>query len=327
MKKHIPSVLAVIALILVGICLAEIGSLKNQLNNAQNNLSMQISGVRSSVDNIQFNVENTINEQANLLESTDWSFDEADIAARTVTLHCAVTPKIYRPEDTAVALVCDGREVPMVLNQGEYTATLEIPLFGESVFSKVLMSDGGEVRSETLDWHIMPQFEFLPQVNASFFGGSSGSAKDGKFFLRREGQIDAHLYQQGSEFAVASMAMVECIDGVESARTDMPLNTTPSPGVSDGRPSPATRLYPEGESETDFYYEHNKTIEIPFGSVYEMYVEVVDNHGFCHRVLLDVAEVDANGQPIDDMNYWHGEYTGIYDADGRELWSNGKWAY
>ena len=327
MKKHIPSILAALALILVVVCLAEIGSLKNQLNNAQNNLSMQIAGVRSSVDNIQFNVKNTINEQANLLESSEWSFGEADIAARTVTLHCAVTPKTYRPEETAVALIGDGREVPMTLNQGAYTATLEIPLFGESVFDKVQMSDGGEVRSETLDWRIMPQFEFLPQVNASFFGGGSGSARDGKFYLKREGQIDVHLYQQGSGFAVASMAMVESIDGVESARTDMPLNTTPSPGVSDGRPSPATRLYPEGESETDFYYVHNKTIEIPFGSAYEMYVEVVDNHGFRHRVMLDVAAVDANGHPTDDMNYWHGEDAGIYDADGRALWSNGKWAY
>ena len=327
MKKHIPTVIAVISSFLVAACLFQIAELKNQLWGVQNDLSSQISWVMSSVDNIHFNIENTLKEQANLLESSSWVFDEVDIDNRAVIIRCAVTPKEYRPDDTAAILVCNDKEYPMTLSNGEYTAMLSVPLFGDSNFSKVQLIDDGTVRTAALNWWITPRFELLPQVNANFTGRGSGSVRDGGFNLERNGEIEIHIFQSENNFSAQSISMFEYINGEELERTGIPLNTVPSPRKDRAIPERAVSIYSDSETATDFYYQLNKSVAIPFDSTYEVYIEVVDNYGLHYRLLLDRTAIDSRGNPIDGMNYWHGAEADIYDASGNVLWESGKEMY
>ena len=70
-----------------------------------------------------------------------------------------------------------------------------------------------------------------------------------------------------------------------------------------------------------------KSVEIPFGGTYEVYVEVIDNYGFCYRSLIDHTAIDDKGTPVEDMNYWHGSEADIYDENGNVLWESGKEIY
>ena len=319
MKNHIPTGISIIACVLVIACLVQIADLKTRLSNVQNNLGNQISGIQSSINNIKGDIRDTMEEQASLLEDTNWTFEGTDMGARTATIRCVVTPKEYRPNDTAVILMCNDKEYPMALENAEYTAVLSLPLFDESVLSKVQIIDNGTVRTEALNWSIVPRFEFMPQVNANFAGGGTGSAKDGKFIFQREGDIEIHFYQNANNFSVQSITLYEYMDGAEIGKTDIPLNTIPSPR-KDGMPEPATRIYNESEPVSDFYYPLNKTVEIPFGSTYEMYIEVVDNYGFHYRVWIAGSVIDNNGTPTEDLNPWPSQEAGIFDEHGTVLW-------
>ena len=321
MKKHLPTGIAIIACILVIACLVQIADLKTRLSNVQNNLANQISGIQSSVNNIQGNIWNAMEEQASLLEKTNWTFDGTDIEARIATIRCAVTPKEYRPNDTAVVLICNDKEYPMTLANAEYTAVVPLPLFSESVLNKVQIINDGIVRTEALDLSIVPRFEFMPQVNANFTGGGTGNAKDGKFIYKREGDIEIHFYQNANNFSVQSIALYEYMDGVEIGNTDIPLNTVPSPR-KDGLVSEQTGIsYPDGVSPvSDYYYPLNKTVEIPYGSTYEIYIEVVDNYGFHYRVWIEGSAIDSNGTPTDDLTPWPVQEASICDERGNVLW-------
>ena len=328
MKNHLPNSVAIIAITIVLMCFVQILDLKSLLVSSQNEMSMQISRVANSVDNIHFTIANSLNEQAKLLADSDWAFDQVDIDARMMTVRCAVTPKEYRPNATTVILVCNDVEYPMMLDKGEYAVVLSIPLFGESVVSKVQLIDGNTVRTEALDWWLTPHFEVLPQVNASFSGRGSGSVKDGKFNLKKEGEIEISIYQNENNGSVHSISLLDYIDGTEIERTNIPLNTDPSPSQYGAIPDRSVLIgHNDSQINRTFYYPLDKSVAIPFGSTYERYIEVVDNYGFRYRVMMEWTIVDNKGNPTDELHYWHGGEAAIYDEQGHELWVSGKGGY
>ena len=327
MKNRIPESVAIIALVMAGICLFQILELKNQMWNSHNELSHQISYMNTSISNIHFAVENSLREQAEILKKSDWTFEASDIEAQMVTIRCAVTPKEYRPNETAATLTCNDKEYPMLLDKGEYAAMISIPLFGDSVVSKVQLIDSGVVRTEELDWWIAPQFEVLPQINASFDGSSSGKVKDGMFNLQRTGEIGINIYRNANNVLIQSISMLEYLDGKEIEKTNIPLNTTPTQHQSGAiREEPARRVYGDSELPVEYYFSLEKSVKIPFGSKYEIYIEVVDNYGFHHRVLVDGAIIGSAGNIVDKFTNWYGAEASVYDANGNALWTPGfKW--
>ena len=321
MKERASNGIAIIALILVVACLFQIATLKNQLRETYSGLSSQFADIRSSIANIHGNIEYTLNKQANLLDSSNWTYGEVDIDAKTAIVQCAVTPKEYRPDDTSVILVCNDTKYPMTLQNGEYVLMLPVPLFENSVFSKVQLIEGGAVRTETLDWWITPHYDFLPYIIAQFAGQSSSDTKDGIFNLRRVGEIAIRLNQKENNVSVQSISMLEFIDGAETERTSIPFNSTPSTR-NFLMPEPASRLH--NESASDFYYQLNKTAEIPFGSTYEMYIEVVDSYDLHYRVLIGRTIIDSDGNTKGGLSSWFGTEADVYDEKGNALWITEK---
>ena len=329
MKKHISTIIAAIACVLCAICLAQLVDMKQQIQSLQSNLGTYMTGTQSSINNIYSNIDSKLEEQSNLLASGEWAFGEADIDAGTVILQCSVAPKEYQPEVTSAALFCNGTEYPMTLADGEYAAKLPISLFGDSVVSKVQFEENGTVRTESLEWYISPRYEFLPNVYANFSGSGRGSIGEGSYIWSREGQVEINVERKGNETDVQSIAMIEYTDGQETKRTDIPLNTTPAP-QSNGTAymEPATPVGDVGASPSYVYYPLNNDFEIPFGSTFDLYIEVVDGYGLHYRVLIDHTEVDSDGRPVDDeYGHWRGFEAGIYDNDGNALYVPGEELY
>ena len=266
MKKNLSQIVSVLACVLLVVCLFQISSLKNEMENLKNNMGNRLSNIEHSVNNIPVSIGSEIERQNSLLASSDWTFGAAKIDARTVAIQCVVVPKEYNPDTTTAALICNGREYPMRLQNGAFSAEIPVSLFEESRVSAVQFEEGGALRTEKLDWYFSPRYDCLPIVYARFSGDSVGRRKDSSFTQRYDGQIGVEVEWRGETVNIQSITLVECMDGKELSRTDVPLNNTP---FVIGNAHPERRM----DNPSQFYYPLKKDVPIPFGSSYEMYVD------------------------------------------------------
>lgn len=152
----------------------------------------------SSVQAIYSTVGSQLERGASLLAGKEFRYEgEPDLANRTARLRCTVTPKEFSPDRTGATLYWSGGEAAMTLEQGAFSAVLELPLFSESSVSRVTFSQDGTLRTEALDWYFSPRTELLPCFYASFDGSASGS---GGSYHRKEasGLISRTRRVQGS---------------------------------------------------------------------------------------------------------------------------------
>ena len=320
MKKHLPLVASVTACILVVICLFQIYDLKTRLYNYENNLSNWFSNLNNNVNNVYSVIDNRLTEQASILAGGTWEFGEVNIAKKTVDISCRVAPKEYRADSTEAVLILNGKEYPMTLKNGEYTAELKLSLFEDSIISKVLFIDGGVTRTEALDWYITPRYDFLPGMITNFSGNSNGSKKDGIYTLKYNGEMEIYLQQKGENNSIKAISMLEFIDGKETARTDIPLSTTPAPKKGVSYSQPAT---PIDHSFVNYFYTFGSeaAFDVPFGSTLELFIEVTDSYGLRYRVIFEYLSLDEDGNQTEQSgHFWRGLETGIFDENGNSLW-------
>ena len=313
MKKNTSTIIAAISCFLVVVCLFQISGLKQQIRYLDNNINNRFSNIDSFANNIYANVENQLNEQAKLMTSSDWTLGEVDIGTKMATMHVAVAPKEYRPDTTTAILICNDTEYPMSLKNGEYIASLSLPLFERSVLGKVLLVDNGVVQTESLNWDITPRFDFLPELEARFVGNTQSSSKNGATTWKLNGEVQIHLYQKENGVSVQSISMLEYIDGKEMSKTNIPLNTTPSSRYG-GTPERAVSAvyvsdsYPDSANPSDFYYLLDKSFDVPNVSELKLYIEMVDSYGLHYRI------------PLDYNHAGRGTGASIYDENGKLLW-------
>lgn len=302
MKKYRFEILAVLTCILVGICLLYISSLKQDIQNMENNFSSQLFYIRDDIQHTYTNIDSILEEKASLLSDEDWSYGAVDMENQSVILQCSVVPKEYQPETTTATLSCNQKEYPAVLSEGRYMAEIPVPLFKQSVVDQVCFTDGGTVRSETLDWYLSPWQEVLPYVTVNLDGnayGSKGKATYRKFY---EGtvriDISGSFYDEGKAVELQSAALLEYIDEKETKRTEITLNY---------------------ETYNTLSYPLDKKIEIPFGSTFSFWAEVTDQYGFRYRAILDQITVGEDGTDESDDCWWSSEAS-VYDVDGNLLY-------
>lgn len=309
MKKDISTITSGISCVLLVICLFQIISLKQQLQSLESNVSYRISNVESSISSIYSNIDMKLEEQSNLLAKSDWTFSDVDVEAGIVKVKCTVSPKEYRPEETKAILMCNDTEYSMALEKGEYTAIIPISLFDESHVSKVQFIEDDTIRNENLDWYLSPRYDCLPMVYANFGGSTDGKVRDGIYVKSYDGVIDINIDQKDDMVDVQSITMIECINEKEATRTEIPISTTTSTQASGN----------SIENPTYFYCDLDKSVEIPFGSTYSIYIEVVDSYNLHYRALIDYEAIDYNGDPIDGFEWWCGSESSIYNENGEAL--------
>lgn len=306
MKKHLPEAAAVLACCLAAVCLFQIASLRGEIGSLRSNLSNQISRVDSSVQAIYSTVGSQLERGASLLAGKEFRYEgEPDLANRTARLRCTVTPKEFSPDRTGATLYWSGGEAAMTLEQGAFSAVLELPLFSESSVSRVTFSQDGTLRTEALDWYFSPRTELLPCFYASFDGSASGSGGS----YHREGSLWLDIANpHGTGKLPDSVVLIEFLDGVEKGRTDL----IPDDALGGG-----------GDGNDDQRrYTVDVTCEVPNGSTHELWIEVTDEYGLRYRMLVDrwITDAQGNGSPDENGWIWQGNEPEIYDAKGNLLY-------
>lgn len=277
----------------------KISSLNTQLRNMQSNLSSRISDVQYDVNNISSEVSRTLEEEASILTMADWSFGAFDEDAKMVEVLCKISPKEYSAETTA-AIVYENQEYPLTFENGLYTGSFQVPVFDDAHVQVIRFKDGENVRTQNLEWYISPRSEFIPITYAQFSGSTSYNSGTSSTDVNYDGEILIEIPEKEDWKNIEEITLIECIDDKEINR--MKINY-------------------DGISERT-WCDWKKEVEIPFGSTYKAYVEILDCYDLYHRNTIIIQEFDETGTQVEDWDWWNGAEADIYDADGNPLFVN-----
>ena len=250
------------------------------------------------------------------------SLGEMDLTNKTFVLKGNVTPKEHQPGVTEAFLTVNEAVYPMELINGAYSVQVDLPLFEEARVDKVEFHEGDVIRTETLDEQWSPRYRFLPQVSGRLSGSGRGSGANGVYTWHREGEVRINIEGKTHGIDVRSVALVEVLDGVEVARTEIPLSSTERNRKNNVAPEPVppTSSIQINGTET-FYYLIDREFNIPFGSTLELLAEVVDGNGLRYRTVLEHWTVSESGENVDDGMWGLRDlFEQILDADGNVLY-------
>ena len=323
MKKHLSTIVTVLALVIAVISQFRISNLQSEIQQLENHLNNSISMLQSNQSAALSRMQELMEQEASILTHTDFSLGEMDLADKTFVLSSNVTPKEHQPGVTEAFLTVNGKAYPMQLTNGVYTLQLDQPLFEEVRVDKVEFQEGDVIRTETLNEQWMPRYRFLPEVSGRLSGSGRGSAANGVYTWHREGEVRINVEGKGQAIDVRSVTLIEELDGVEVGRTDISLTSTESNRRKNAKeepaPPPTSGIQVDGTES--FYHMIDREFNIPFGSTLELVAEVVDGNGLRYRTVLEYWAVNEKGEPVDD------DYIGlrdlfeqILDADGNVLY-------
>lgn len=324
MKRNMKTVAVCLMCVVLVICIFQNIGLKRELSNMQNNLSNQISYVQSDISNIYANIDNHLAEQENLLavREPNWGVIKMDIDTETATVECTVVPKEYESGVTTAVAICNEKEYPLTFADGKFSTELQIPLFEDSKVSEVQFTENGKVRTQALDWFISPRYDLFPNVYANFMGGSTCEKKNGGLVYEGKGEVEIQIERKSKDTTVKSLSLLAFQDGKEQKRINVPKNTTRS--QSGGRHMEEAVWELDGENLAQFfYYDLNQKFKIPYGSTFDLYIEVVDNNDLHYRTRILHMYVDEKGDSTEESG--SGAETGIYDKNGNELYLSDKY--
>ena len=321
MKKHLSTIVTVLALAIAVISQFRISNLQGEIRQMENRLNSSISNVQSNQSNAIAYMQQLMEKEASILTHTDFSLGELDLANKTFVFSGSVTPKEYQPGVTEAFLTVNSKAYPMQLANGVYTIQLDLPLFEEARVDKVEFHEGDVIRTETLDKQWSPRYELLPQINGRLSGSGRGSAANGVYTWHREGEIRVSVEGKGQTIDVRSVAILEVLDGVEVDRTEIPLTSTKSNRNEEPAPEPVPESGFTVRGSETFYHEIDRDFNIPYGSTLELVVEVVDGNGLRYRTVLEHWSVNEKGENVDDdLMGLRDLFEKILDADGNILY-------
>ena len=321
MKRHLSTIVTVLALAIAVISQFRISNLQGEIRQMENRLNSSISNVQSNQSNAIAYMQQLMEKEASILTHTDFSLGELDLANKTFVFSGSVTPKEHQPGVTEAFLTVNGKAYPMQLANGVYTIQLDLPLFEEARVDKVEFHEGDVIRTETLDKQWSPRYELLPQINGRLSGSGRGSAANGVYTWHREGEIRVSVEGKGQTIDVRSVAILEVLDGVEVGRTEIPLTSTKSNRNEEPAPEPVPESGFTVRGSETFYHEIDRDFNIPYGSTLELVVEVVDGNGLRYRTVLEHWSVNEKGENVDDdLMGLRDLFEKILDADGNILY-------
>ena len=321
MKKHLSTIVTVLALAIAVISQFRISNLQGEIRQMENRLNSSISNVQSNQSNAIAYMQQLMEKEASILTHTDFSLGELDLANKTFVFSGSVTPKEHQPGVTEAFLTVNGKAYPMQLANGVYTIQLDLPLFEEARVDKVEFHEGDGIRTETLDKQWSPRYELLPQINGRLSGSGRGSAANGVYTWHREGEIRVSVEGKGQTIDVRSVAILEVLDGVEVDRTEIPLTSTKSNRNEEPAPEPVPESGFTVRGSETFYHEIDRDFNIPYGSTLELVVEVVDGNSLRYRTVLEHWSVNEKGENVDDdLMGLRDLFEKILDADGNILY-------
>lgn len=329
-KRNSPTIVAAIACGLAAACLIDIHALNNKIQDMERSMGYRLDQITQNVGNIEYNIGVSMKEQANLLALENWEYGDVDLASRTIKLYCELSPKEYSPEKTEAVLLCNNREYPMALSNGKYAAEISIPLCEDSVVESVVFKEDGTNRTQNLEWHLSPRYEYLPLVTARLCGSSTGSFVGDVYQYYNSGLVEIDVDQKENGNKIREINLISVLDGKETERIAVDLSYDAQTSyINKGQSGNSRDAMPDqssyeknGNSRYYYYLDKNWKAEIPKGSVLELYAEAVDSYGLHYRALYDVCEIDEKGSQVQNTEKWWliGAEPSIRDEKGNILY-------
>ncbi len=298
MKKNFQTIVMSVTCLAVVICLFKINGLENQIRNLNSSLNNQISSVNSSVNSIYSNVSGMLEEMSSLIVAKSYDYKDFDSENGLAEISVNIVPKEFSADKTKAYVYIDDNRHEMKFENGNYTLDVKIPIFDNTVVSKIELIENGIVRNEIIDWYLTPADEFLPWIDAYIINGTWNHNKG----YSMKGTINVDI--NASSVALPEITgtyIIETIDGKienrESIDMDFKYND---------------EYYAYGR------YDISRNLEIPAGSVYNMYLAMEDENGFVYVNELDGYELDSNGEPASSMEAV-ARTADIYNREGKLL--------
>ena len=167
MKKHLSTIVAVLALVIAVASQFRISNLQSQIQQLENHLNNSISMIQSNQSAALSRMQELMEQEASILTQTNFSLGKMNLANKTFVLSSNVTPKEHQPGVTEAFLTVNGKAYPMQLTNGAYALQLDLPLFEEAWIDKVEFHEGDVIRTETLEEQWSPRHKLLPEVSVA----------------------------------------------------------------------------------------------------------------------------------------------------------------
>lgn len=335
MKKNLSAFIAIIACVLLAFNTIKISTLQKEVDRLRSDLDDEIYTMNQNISDIYGDVQAMLEEEANQLAVSEWEYGEINVDNRTAEVICTVVPKVYTPDVTQAAIVCNGQEYVLTYANEKFTATIDLPLFDRNELNMVKLNDNGTIRTQELDWIIEPRYEALLLSYTGMGGSATGKPGNGEYIWSPEYGVTINIERKG-EFQLQSVELVEVLDGKEINRTPIDLSEEGQKAYQEslrktGNPVPefASRINeasgPSYEGSVHFIYYLDKDYHIPNGSMLELYVDVVDGNGLRYRSIAECLAVTSDGEP-DDLRmeekqmFSHAEAVLIFDEDGNVVY-------
>lgn len=315
MKKNWQSILTVIMAILLIVCLIQINSLTDRVNQLNTNFTSQINIVRDSINNISRSVNDSLEQQASILSDAVWEYGKIDLEKRTAEVEVTITPKEYDTNTHAYVSV-GTQSFPLTLNNGSFVGTLELPLFQETYLDKVRFVEGNDTRTEKLDWYFAPMDEALPSIYADLsFNYSQTTVKDGKCQVNLNGDLNVNI--DGANGVQIENIVLAVSDGKNDIMRKDITNEVSSD--RDGSMTPEAALSMASGESRYFYYSVNENLTLESNNKYTVYCELIDANGLCYRSELLELNVDDKSASLGDVTDC-GSRASVYDSKGNLLY-------
>ena len=307
MKEKWQKIFNIVSVVLLVICTVRIGGLQNDIQNLKNTVYSEYNTLHNSINSISSSVGWELEQANNILSDSGWETGNLNMEDKTVIFHCYIVPKVYNPEKTAASIICNGKEVPMTLENGRYTADILLPLFDESSMETVQFAEDGTIRTQQLNWHINPRYDMVPTAYVYYSGESSQNYKGEKITRRYRGSVEIDFEHKNFGGEMKDAQVVLLVNGKEQWRH--------KPVLEELHRDDYTAIY-AGDIEYSF--------ELKRGDTVKMYAEVTDENGWRYRSVLEDVTIGEKGDPIPN-NDLHPAEADIYDADGSLLFESYKY--
>ncbi|MBR2316006.1 MAG: hypothetical protein IKA56_05115 [Clostridia bacterium] len=298
MKQKALSIISVISVIGLIICLFEISSLHDEIDNLNRTISNQYEKFSRDVSSIYSNVDEKLKTQASILSEKSLEYGEKDLENRTVELIFKAVPKEYTPGKTTAFLVLDGKEYKMKEKNGSFSVKASVSLFDEHTVNRIVFDTEGVRQTEDVSEGRTPRWDVFPSVYAT----KSGQSSNRKNTFTTSGDCTISMESKGKITGIERVYLVQYLDGEEQGREEIP---------KDG-----------DDNRTTFRFELNKGFELPTGSTLTLCTETVDSEGYIYRNIIE--KVRATGSTSLDYSdlLWHAAEASIYSPEGELLWED-----
>lgn len=304
MKERWQKIFNIISLVLLLVCVVKINWMNNEITNLKNTVNNEYHMLQNSIDSISSSVRYEMEQANNILSDSGFNSDGLNIKDKTAAMSCYVVPKVYNPDKTVAAIICNGEEIPMTLEKGRYTAKITIPVFEDCTIDNVLFKEDGTIRTQQLNWRINPRYDLVPTAFIHYMGERRQNYEGAKITRSYKGSVEIDFEHKGFGGKMKDAEVVILVNGKEQWRC--------KPVLEEVQKDDYVAIY-IGDIDYSF--------DVLRGDTVKMYAEITDENGWKYHSVLEDITISEKGNPIPNNEYEYSE-ADIYDAEGNLLFSH-----